>query len=397
MSTGTQTDIRDLAQPLALAQALIRCASVTPKDAGALDVLQRALESLGFQCHRLPFSQAGTADVDNLYARLGTDGPNFCFGGHTDVVPTGDLKGWTVDPFAGEVIDGFLYGRGAADMKGAIAAFVAAATRFKKQHGGKIPGSISLLITGDEEAYAINGTVKVLDWLKARGEALDVCIVGEPTNPTKLGEMMKVGRRGSLVGYLTVFGTQGHTAYPHLADNPVPRMLKMLGAITDHKLDDGTEHFQPSTLEISTVDVGNPASNVIPAQISATFNIRFSDKHTSASLIQWLDETFAKIAGNARYEFKTHITGKSFLCPPGEWTELVAGAIEQVTGRAPDRSTTGGTSDARFIFRHCPVVEFGLIGQTMHKADERTAVADMDKLADIYLACLERFFTRRAA
>lgn len=396
MNAGTQTDPRDLAQPLALAQALIRCASVTPKDEGALDVLQRALESLGFVCHRLPFSQAGTADVDNLYARLGTEGPNFCFGGHTDVVPTGDLKGWTVDPFAGDVIDGFLYGRGAADMKGAIAAFVAAAMRFKDKHGGKIPGSISLLITGDEEAYAINGTVKVLDWLKARGEKLDACIVGEPTNPTRLGEMMKVGRRGSLVGYLTVFGTQGHTAYPHLADNPVPRMLKMLSAITEHKLDDGTEHFQPSTLEISTVDVGNPASNVIPAQISATFNIRFSDKHTSASLIQWLEATFAKIAGNTRYEFKTHITGESFLCPPGEWTELVAGAIEQVTGRAPDRSTTGGTSDARFIFRHCPVVEFGLIGQTMHKADERTAVADMEKLADIYLACLERFFTSRA-
>jgi succinyl-diaminopimelate desuccinylase len=237
----------------------------------------------------------------------------------------------------------------------------------------------------------------VLDWLKARGETLDACIVGEPTNPTKLGEMMKVGRRGSLVGYLTVFGTQGHTAYPHLADNPVPRMLKMLGAIIDHKLDDGTAHFQPSTLEISTVDVGNPASNVIPAQVSATFNIRFSDKHSSASLIRWLEQTFAKIAGNSRYEFKTHITGESFLCPPGEWTELVAGAIEQATGRAPDRSTTGGTSDARFIFRHCPVVEFGLIGQTMHKADERTAVADMEKLADIYLACLERFFASRAA
>jgi succinyl-diaminopimelate desuccinylase len=401
MNTGPQTDPRDLAQPLALAQALIRCASVTPKDEGALDVLQRALESLGFACHRLPFSQAGTADVDNLYARLGQEGSNFCFGGHTDVVPTGDLKGWTVDPFAGEVIDGFLYGRGAADMKGAIAAFVAAATRFKAQHGGKIPGSISLLITGDEEAYAINGTVKVLDWLKARGEKLDACIVGEPTNPTKLGEMMKVGRRGSLVGYLTVFGTQGHTAYPHLADNPVPRMLNMLSAITEHKLDDGTEHFQPSTLEISTVDVGNPASNVIPAQVSATFNIRFSDKHSSASLIKWLEQTFARLhreaGGKGSYEFKTHITGESFLCPPGEWTELVADAIEQATGRAPDRSTTGGTSDARFIFRHCPVVEFGLIGQTMHKADERTAVADMDKLADIYLACLERFFTRQAA
>jgi succinyl-diaminopimelate desuccinylase len=401
MSTETRIDPSDLTQPLALAQSLIRCASVTPKDEGALDVLQRALESLGFVCHRLPFSQAGTADIDNLYARLGTEGPNFCFAGHTDVVPVGDLKSWTIDPFAADVIDGYLYGRGAADMKGAIAAFVAATARFKAKHqdkpGGKLPGSISLLITGDEEAYAINGTVKVLDWLKARGEKLDACVVGEPTNPTRLGEMMKIGRRGSLIGYLTVYGTQGHTAYPQLADNPVPRMLKMLSAITEKPLDEGTEHFQPSTLEISTIDVGNSASNVIPAQISATFNIRFSDKHTSATLIDWLDKTFAKIAGNSRYEFKTHITGESFRCPPGEWTEIVAGAIEQVTGITPDRSTTGGTSDARFIFRHCPVVEFGMTGQTMHKTDERSSVADMEKLAEIYLACLDRFFARRPA
>ncbi len=386
------TDVAALKQPLALAQDLIRCASVTPADAGALGELQRALESLGFVCHRLPFSQEGTADVDNLYARLGTEGPNFCFAGHTDVVPTGDLKGWTVDPFKGEVIDGVLFGRGASDMKGAIAAFVAAAARFKDKHNGKLPGSISLLITGDEEAYAINGTVKVLQWLKDKGEKLDVCIVGEPTNPLKLGQMMKIGRRGSLVGYLTVFGTQGHTAYPQLADNPVPRMLKMLTAITEHKLDEGTAHFQPTTLEISTIDVGNSASNVIPPQISATFNIRFSDAHSSASLIEWLKATFDKIAGNTKYEFRTHITGESFLTPPGPFNDLVAGAVKDVTGTDPDRSTTGGTSDARFITKHCPVVEFGLVGQTMHKADERTAVADMDQLAEIYLACLERYF-----
>ena len=386
------TDVAALKQPLALAQDLIRCASVTPADAGALGELQRALESLGFVCHRLPFSQEGTADVDNLYARLGTEGPNFCFAGHTDVVPTGDLKGWTVDPFKGEVIDGVLFGRGASDMKGAIAAFVAAAARFKDKHKGKLPGSISLLITGDEEAYAINGTVKVLQWLKDKGEKLDVCIVGEPTNPLKLGQMMKIGRRGSLVGYLTVFGTQGHTAYPQLADNPVPRMLKMLTAITEHKLDEGTAHFQPTTLEISTIDVGNSASNVIPPQITATFNIRFSDAHSSASLIEWLKATFDKIAGNTKYEFRTHITGESFLTPPGPFNDLVAGAVKDVTGTDPDRSTTGGTSDARFITKHCPVVEFGLVGQTMHKADERTAVADMDQLAEIYLACLERYF-----
>ncbi len=385
------TDVAALKQPLALAQDLIRCASVTPADAGALGELQRALESLGFVCHRLPFSQDGTADVDNLYARLGTEGPNFCFAGHTDVVPTGDLKGWTVDPFKAEVIDGVLFGRGASDMKGAIAAFVAAAARFKDAHT-KLPGSISLLITGDEEAYAINGTVKVLQWLKDKGEKLDVCIVGEPTNPLKLGQMMKIGRRGSLVGYLTVFGTQGHTAYPQLADNPVPRMLKMLTAITEHKLDEGTAHFQPTTLEISTIDVGNGASNVIPPQISATFNIRFSDAHSSGSLIEWLKQTFDKIAGNTKYEFRTHITGESFLTPPGPFNDLVAGAVKDVTGTDPDRSTTGGTSDARFITKHCPVVEFGLVGQTMHKADERTSVADMDQLAEIYLACLERYF-----
>lgn len=389
------TDVAALKSPLALAQDLIRSASVTPADEGALGKLQQALESLGFVCHRLPFHQDGTADVDNLYARLGTEGPNFCFGGHTDVVPTGDLKGWTVDPFKAEVIDGVLFGRGASDMKGAIAAFVAAAARFKEKNQ-KLPGSISLLITGDEEAYAINGTRKVLDWMKAKGETIDVCIVGEPTNPLKLGEMMKIGRRGSLVGYLTVFGMQGHTAYPQLADNPIPRMLKMLTAITEHKLDNGTAHFQPTTLEISTVDVGNPASNVIPPQVSATFNIRFSDAHTSTTLIKWLDETFKAIAGNTRYEFRTHITGESFLTPPGPLNDLVAGAIKDITGIEPDQSTTGGTSDARFITNHCPVVEFGMVGQTMHKADERVAVADMDKLADIYLACLERYFAKKA-
>ena len=386
------TDVAALKQPLALAQDLIRCASVTPADAGALGELQRALESLGFVCHRLPFSQEGTADVDNLYARLGSEGPNFCFAGHTDVVPTGDLKGWTVDPFKAEVIDGVLFGRGASDMKGAIAAFVAAAARFKEKHNGKLPGSISLLITGDEEAYAINGTVKVLQWLKDKGEKLDACIVGEPTNPLKLGQMMKIGRRGSLVGYLTVFGTQGHTAYPQLADNPVPRMLKMLTAITTHKLDEGTAHFQPTTLEVSTVDVGNTASNVIPPQISATFNIRFSDAHSSASLIEWLKATFDKIAGDTKYEFRTHITGESFLTPPGPFNDLVASAVKDITGVDPDRSTTGGTSDARFITKHCPVVEFGLVGQTMHKVDERMAVADIAALTDIYETILDRYF-----
>ncbi len=396
--TAASTISFDLTRPLELAQALVRCASVTPADEGALDVLQDALEELEFTCHRLPFSEPGTAAIDNLYARLGSTGPNFCFAGHTDVVPVGDPKGWSVDPFAGGQVEGVLYGRGAADMKGAIAAFVAAVARFKAKRGGKLPGSVSLLITGDEEAVAINGTVKVLGWLKERGETLDVCLVGEPTNPTRLGEMMKIGRRGSLVGYLTVTGMQGHSAYPHLADNPVPRMLAMLNAITTHKLDEGSAQFQPSTLEVTTVDVGNPASNLIPSQISATFNIRFNDKHSSASLIKWLEATFARIhremGSKGGYEFRTHITGESFLCPPGEWTELVADAIERTTGQTPDRSTTGGTSDARFIVHHCPVVEFGLVGLTMHKTDERATVADMEKLAEVYLACLERFFAR---
>ncbi len=387
-----------LTEPLGLARALIRCPSVTPDDAGALDVLAATLEELGFSCHKLVFSEQGTADVANLYARLGDASPNFCFAGHTDVVPVGNPEGWDTDPFGAEIVDGHLCGRGAADMKGAIASFVAALARFLAQRPDGFDGSISLLITGDEEGLAINGTVKVLDWLGERGEALDVCLVGEPTNPEKLGDMIKIGRRGSLVGHLTVFGTQGHTAYGHLADNPIPRLIEMLGAITEKVLDEGTDHFQPSAIEISTIDTGNAATNLIPDRTSASFNIRFNDLHTAASIERWLRQTFDNIGGDklgGRYELKLQVSGEAFLCPPGEWSELVAGAVERTIGIRPELSTSGGTSDARFIQRACPVAEFGLPGKTMHKANERTALGDLEKLADIYKAVLDDYFAGR--
>ena len=387
-----------LTEPLGLARALIRCPSVTPDDAGALDVLEATLEELGFSCHKLVFSEQGTADVANLYARLGDASPNFCFAGHTDVVPVGNPEGWDTDPFGAEIVDGHLCGRGAADMKGAIASFVAALARFLAERPDGFDGSISLLITGDEEGLAINGTVKVLDWLGERGEALDVCLVGEPTNPEKLGDMIKIGRRGSLVGHLTVFGTQGHTAYGHLADNPIPRLIEMLGAITEKGLDEGTDHFQPSAIEISTIDTGNAATNLIPDRTSASFNIRFNDLHTAASIERWLRQTFDNIGGDkagGRYELKLQVSGEAFLCPPGEWSELVAGAVERTIGIRPELSTSGGTSDARFIQRACPVAEFGLPGKTMHKANERTALGDLEKLADIYKAVLDDYFPRR--
>ncbi len=385
---------------LTLAQELIRRPSVTPVDEGALDVLQAALEGLGFTCHRLPFgdgTEGPAARVDNLYARLGDSAPNFCFAGHTDVVPTGELEGWSVDPFGAEVRDGVLYGRGASDMKGAIAAFVSAVDGFLRDRGPdretNFGGSISLLITGDEEGEAVNGTTRVLDWLKERGEALDMCLVGEPTNPEALGDMIKIGRRGSLTGRLTVHGVQGHTAYPHLADNPVHRLIGMLDAIMGATLDDGTEHFQPSTLQISTVDVGNTASNVIPATARATFNIRFNDGHNGATLKAWLTETFdAAVGADGRYDLDVRVSGEAFLCPPGRLSDAISMAVEETTGRTPELSTTGGTSDARFIHKFCPVAEFGGIGRTMHKVDEQQPVAALEALSLIYRGVLERIF-----
>ncbi len=380
----------DIVDALELAQALIRCPSVTPADEGALGVLQSSLEGLGFTCHRMIFSEEGTPDVDNLYARLGTDGPNFCYAGHTDVVPVGNEAGWTVDPFGGEVIDGTLYGRGATDMKGGIACFVSGMARFLKNRSGNFNGSISLLITGDEEGPSINGTRKVLDWMAERNEALDACIVGEPTNPNKLGEMVKIGRRGSISGWLTVHGMQGHTAYPHLADNPLPRMIEMLRAITSEELDEGTDHFQPSNLQLTTIDVGNTATNIIPGEVRAAFNVRFNDLHTSGSLMAWVKEKFDAIGGDYDVEFQ--ITGEAFLTPPGKLSSLLSEAVEQATGLKPDLSTTGGTSDARFIKDFCPIAEFGLISQSMHKVDECVRLSDMEQLTNIYEIFLDGYF-----
>lgn len=380
-----------LDQPLELARALIRCPSVTPADAGALDVLEAALRELGFTCHRVLGEAPQSAPVDNLYARLGAAAPNFCFAGHTDVVPVGDRDGWREDPFGAEVRDGKLFGRGASDMKGAIAAFVAATARFLAAHTGGWNGSISLLITGDEEGPAINGTRKLLDWLEARGEAIDVCLVGEPTNPERLGDMIKIGRRGSLNARLSVFGTQGHAAYPHLADNPLPRLIAMLGRLSAARLDDGSAHFQPSNIEITSIDVGNEASNVIPAKAAAAFNIRFNDSHSSESLTAWLHDQFDAVGGE--YALDIHVTGEAFLTPPGDLSALISSAVEAATGRVPELSTTGGTSDARFIKDHCAVAEFGLIGRTMHQTDEHIELAVLDGLADIYENILQRYFS----
>lgn len=375
--------------PVALTQRLIRCPSVTPAEGGALDLLQSELEALGFVCHRLPFAEPGTEEVDNLYARLGTSAPNFCFAGHSDVVPTGALSDWSSDPFAGEIRDGVIFGRGAADMKGAIAAFVAATAAYLAE-GGPRQGSISLLITGDEEGPSINGTRKVLEWLAEQGEILDACLVGEPTNPEALGEMVKIGRRGSVTGQLTVSGRQGHVAYPHLADNPVHRIARMVAALTGEPLDEGSDHFQPSSLQVSTLDVGNPASNVIPAEARATFNVRFNDLHDSAGVEAWVRRRLDAVGG--AYDLSMRVSGESFLTPPGRLSEVIVAAVEGVTGSRPELSTTGGTSDARFIKDYCPVAEFGLVGRSMHQVDECSALEDVTTLTRIYRAVLEDFF-----
>ena len=377
--------------PVALTQALIRCPSVTPADAGALDELQLAAESLGFVCERVTFSEPGFADIDNLYARLGTTGPNFCFAGHTDVVPAGDAGAWRHDPFDAVIEDGILYGRGAADMKSAVAAFLAGTERFLAQAGDGFDGSISLLITGDEEADSVNGTVKLLDWLKARGERLDAALVGEPTSPERLGDMIKIGRRGSLSGWVTVNGIQGHTAYPHRADNPANRLVAMLAGLTAEPLDEGSEHFGPSNLEITTIDIGNPANNVIPARAKAAFNIRFNDRHSAAGLEDWIRRTFDAVGGD--YELTIRCSGDSFVTAEGPLSRVVSEAVQRVTGVTPELSTSGGTSDARFIKDHCPVVEFGLVGRTIHQVDEHVATADIDLLSDVYAAVIHDFFS----
>ena len=379
--------------PVALSKALIRRPSVTPLDEGALSVLEEHLAPLDFSCHRLTFTEKGTPDVDNLYARFGKEGPNLCFAGHTDVVPPGDLSTWTSDPFQPEIRKGRLYGRGAADMKCAIAAFVAAASRVVAMFGDKIPGSISLLITGDEEGPAINGTVKMLDWLRANNEVLNACVVGEPTNINVLGDMIKIGRRGSMNVQVTVRGTQGHVAYPTLADNPVPRLLQFLKIVDDHVFDKGTDHFPPTNLEITTIDVGNPTTNLIPATATARLNIRFNDQHSGNSLSKYMETVRAEIAGNSNaIDMDISVSGEAFLTPPGDLSNLVADAVTAVSGQTPELSTTGGTSDARFIKDHCPVVELGLINATAHKVDENASVDDIYALADIYERVLVGYF-----
>lgn len=381
--------------PLQLSRDLIRCPSVTPEEGGALDLLERVLGDLGFACHRLTFCEPGTPDVENLYARLGTEGRNFCYAGHTDVVPVGDPADWRVEPFAGAVLGEELIGRGAVDMKGSIAAFLAAVSQFTRARGPDFGGSISLLITGDEEGPAINGTRKVLDWLAGRGERLDACLVGEPTSEARLGDMIKIGRRGSLSGRLSVHGTQGHVAYPQLADNPVHHLVRMLTAVTREPLDAGSAHFPPSSLQVTSVDVGNPTGNLIPAKVTADFNVRFNDSFTGAGVEAWVRERFdSALDANkgARYDLETRLSGESFLCPPGPLSDLVSHAVESVTGHVPALGTTGGTSDARFIKDHCPIVELGLRNATAHKVDERVELSELRDLAAIYRAVLDGYF-----
>ncbi len=377
-------------EPVALAQALIRCPSVTPVDAGALDVLSETLQRLGFACHRLRFEDAGSAPVDNLYARIGDGPPHFCFAGHTDVVPPGASAAWSVDPFAGTVRDGALWGRGAVDMKGAVACFVAACARVLDQRHGTLPGSISLLITGDEEGPAINGTRKVLAWLAGRGERLDACLVGEPTSAAVLGDTLKIGRRGSLNAVITASGIQGHSAYPERACNPLPPLIHLLAALDGAALDDGSAQFQPSRLVITSVDVGNRAANVIPASARAMLNIRFNDRHTAASIEAWLAAQIEAASG--RLALACECSGEAFFCPPGPFSAVVERAIERVTGRKPALSTSGGTSDARFIKDVCPVLEFGLVGESAHKIDEHAPLADLAGLTAVYAAVLADFF-----
>jgi len=372
--------------PVALTADLIRCPSVTPEEGGAIALLERTLTPLGFACHRI--SRGG---VENLYARWGTDAPVFAFAGHTDVVPVGDRAAWRRDPFGGEVAEGVLWGRGAADMKSGVAAFVAAAAEMVGQGPG---GSISLLITGDEEGDATDGTVAILDWMRERGETADFCLVGEPTSVSELGDVAKIGRRGSMSGVVTVRGRQGHSAYPERAANPLPVLARICAALAETPLDQGSEHFQPSTLALTSIDVGNPAGNVIPAAGRAAFNIRFNDLHTSAGLRARVQEIIDReVAGTGiTAEIAWKVSGESFLTEPGPLVQAVADAIAAATNRRPALTTGGGTSDARFIKDLCPVMEFGLVGDSMHQVDERVPVAQIRALSRIYLDVLQRFF-----
>ena len=375
--------------PVALTVDLIRCPSVTPNEGGAIELLQSLLSGAGFECHR-----ADRGGIANLYARWGAKGhaKTFGFNGHTDVVPEGDPGDWSVEPFSATIKDGQIWGRGAADMKSGVAAFAAAAIDLVTSEPPD--GAVVMAITGDEEGVATDGTIALLDWMQANGEAMQACIVGEPTCPDHMGQMMKIGRRGSMTAYFTATGVQGHSAYPHRAKNPVTAMARLMSLLSTHLLDNGTEHFDASTLALTTIDTGNPANNVIPATSSGTVNIRFNDAHTSAELTKWLQATADAIAEDTavQIDMRVQVSGESFLTPPGPLSEMVAEAVEAETGVRPEMSTTGGTSDARFIKDHCPVVEFGLVGQTMHQVDERVETAHIEALKAVYLRVLRSYF-----
>ncbi len=375
--------------PVALTADLVRCRSVTPDEGGALDLLEDLLSAAGFSCSRVDRN-----GVANLFARWGDKAAprSFGFNGHTDVVPPGDEASWSHPPFAATIDAGYLWGRGATDMKSGVAAFVAAAIDFVRETPPE--GAIILTITGDEEGDAQDGTTALLDWMKDQGEAMSVCLVGEPTCPDRMGEMIKIGRRGSLSAWVTISGVQGHAAYPHRACNPLPAMARLMDRLSSHVLDDGTEHFDPSTLAVVTIDTGNPATNVIPGECRATVNIRFNDAHSGASLIDWLQAELDRVAGEfgVTGAMETRISGESFLTPPGPLSDLVAAAVEAETGLRPVLSTTGGTSDARFVKDHCPVVEFGLVGQTMHQVDERVAIDQIGQLKSVYGRILRDYF-----
>jgi succinyl-diaminopimelate desuccinylase len=383
-------DVR--ADPAAILQALIRCPSVTPQEGGALHYLAALLGEAGFTTEIVRFSEDGTPDVDNLFARIGEGEPHLVFAGHTDVVPPGDSKRWRFDPFSGEIADGMIFGRGAADMKGGVAAFAAAALDYIARES-PLQGSLSLLITGDEEGPAVNGTVKLLQWAAARGERFSHCIVGEPTNPNTLGDMIKIGRRGSLNGEIVVTGRQGHSAYPHLAENPLPIMARIVGALSDLVLDKGNAHFERSQLVVTSIDVGNSAFNVIPGEARARFNVRFNDIWTPETLRERLEAAIREAAGNAKAELIClPCNSLAFITKPDAFVQTVSRAIQVETGRTPVLSTGGGTSDARFIRNYCPVIEFGLVGQTMHAFDEHVAVKDVQALTRIYGGIIEHYF-----
>ena len=377
------------ANPIELTKTLINCRSVTPENDGAIEQVSHWLEEIGFKSEILNFEEEGTASIKNLWSKMGSKGPTICFAGHTDVVPTGNIDEWSSDPFDANEVNDKIIGRGAADMKGSIASFISATSRFVKEHPD-FPGSIGFIITGDEEGCAINGTKKILTWMKSNNISFDDCLVGEPTNPNSLGEMIKIGRRGSVNGVITVKGVQGHVAYPHLADNPIPKLIKILENLINKKLDDGTEHFQPSNIEITSIDIGNTATNVIPKEALANFNIRYNDIFDREKIEEEVHNRIRSL--NYDYSIKFEHSGDSFLTSPGKLTKNLSKIIEDQTGNTPELSTSGGTSDARFIKDYGNVVEFGLIGATMHKVDESASIKDIKNLTEIYYQLLKKYF-----